>query len=1273
MICFIHLPKFFRRYLHILFILVIILFLSIALSASSALAGDIPLPIYPENLRNTTALSDPPLGIPSFNWSPVPGAVVYRLQVDTDASFSYPVFLDITTHYTFYTPQAVDQLLADGEWFWRVRVEDPSPSGEWSSVTRFTKTWNASANKPALLAPTEGQVVSFYNAPAFSWTRVTGAASYEVQISTTSTGFTSPLVSVNTLSASYQPDSHLVNGTYYWRVSPRDASGTLGASSEVRSFIASYGTVLVDMVPGLLGPVDESISIFTPTFHWTAVIGAEHYLLQYTSSVTCDFSLGSSIETHQVYYTPVDTFPNGRFCWRVRVESGAAVGDWSEIRHFQKRWDIKPVLLTPVELYQATLYPLYRWTSVPGASRYLIQIAQNSSFSPIYEESITANTMYAPQNRNQGTSHYWWRVLPIDGSGEAGEFSDLSDYQSIYTSTAPILISPLYYFSPEATSGLVMNPYENRSAALPIFQWHRLINPPPTGGTFATAYRLQVDDTPYFDPPLWELDTENTSVVPVGIDDFIPDNDHDYYWRVCPINYIGGGCLTKPDGVSFWWSQVWKAHFDSGLGLEPAVGETPELLRPSPGQEYVEATPLFEWWPYSGATQYQVEISRDSGFSTHEISETVGIPAFSPIESLAQRSLGRTDYGTFYWRVRAMTINGWSGWSAVWRFQIASQSEWRYTRMPGKLENRLIIGHDPTGDAGVIYDLTALYASQSQENWYLGFNRSASSADLTYVIYLDIDNLDGSGATCSPERDYKVTTIPAHQPEFAIYVDVLDGVIDKNHVWIFAWDGNSWEYGQTLAQLGGSLYVSDDYVELEIPDSYIGMSPETGSASLILFSVDITDGTVQDTVPSDPQGPGNAVLSQFTAVSDRMNLVAPPDTPSGNPSTLASFHPFFWDWPTGMDSSTPFAGFNLQVDLDPDFSSPHEATFSMDSSSSYISQNHVTLLNDIAGDQIYYWRLQPRYWLPGYSEAHGAWTQGWSFQRKGLVAQNLHTSISYAALTFDWDLAEGAQAYHLQLAPDEQFSSVVLDINTSLNTFTPTDLLPQGQYYWRVQIISFDNLESAWSQVQQFALNYPGPTGLSPDQTMIHQSPTFCWDPLVVNDDSGPTFAAWRYYVQVSTDLSFNDTFDEVDTESNCWTPTKGYKDGIFYWRVALIVDHDHHLGSFSAVGTFQKQYPSSNLISPLHGTLAATPTIRWSPVDGASTYVYEISLSPEFSIIRDSGLTVNTQFTPLSAYETGKKYFWRIAIRDIDGNQGPFSDASFFLNDRIYLPIITQ
>ncbi len=136
------------------------------------------------------------------------------------------------------------------------------------------------------------------------------------------------------------------------------------------------------------------------------------------------------------------------------------------------------------------------------------------------------------------------------------------------------------------------------------------------------------------------------------------------------------------------------------------------------------------------------------------------------------------------------------------------------------------------------------------------FNANLTSPDMTYVFYIDLDHMDGSGAPIPPPapRNYTVTTIPAHQPEYAIFVDKIAGVVNAQNTWVYAWNGSNWGFGQRLSEIGGFAYTSDGYVELQLLNGTIGMSQVTSSASVMLFSVNPSTGELEDLVPSDVTG-----------------------------------------------------------------------------------------------------------------------------------------------------------------------------------------------------------------------------------------------------------------------------------------------------------------------------------------------------------------------------------------------------------------------------------
>jgi len=120
-----------------------------------------------------------------------------------------------------------------------------------------SETFFMEENPPAApepLSPANGTGVGFVGkvTPTFEWSNVTdasGIASYELQISTNSTDFTAPVVSLSipgenvtalddTITYSLPKDYALSGGTYYWRLRAVDAAANEGQWTTVQSFHA---------------------------------------------------------------------------------------------------------------------------------------------------------------------------------------------------------------------------------------------------------------------------------------------------------------------------------------------------------------------------------------------------------------------------------------------------------------------------------------------------------------------------------------------------------------------------------------------------------------------------------------------------------------------------------------------------------------------------------------------------------------------------------------------------------------------------------------------------------------------------------------------------------------------------------------------------------------------------------------------------------------------------------------------------------------------------
>ena len=115
-----------------------------------------------------------------------------------------------------------------------------------------------------------------------------------------------------------------------------------------------------------------------------------------------------------------------------------------------------------------------------------------------------------------------------------------------------------------------------------------------------------------------------------------------YYWRVCSLDSFRQAA-PEPAGEP-----------EVGHPVRPLVSAATHDTCKTRWLIVVETMPLFEWWPLQGANGYQVQISQDPGFASSSVDTQVPYPAFSPQESLGQRSLDHLGFGTYYWRVRGL-------------------------------------------------------------------------------------------------------------------------------------------------------------------------------------------------------------------------------------------------------------------------------------------------------------------------------------------------------------------------------------------------------------------------------------------------------------------------------------------------------------------------------------------------------------------------------------------------------------------------------------------
>jgi hypothetical protein len=213
-------------------------------------------PPFPPDLdsppNNSTGVSV----TPTLSWIASTGAGYYGLQVATDQGFS-PLSIMVNQTVFSATSYTVGVPLVNGiTYYWRVYAADIDlGASDWSVIWHFT-TVAAPAGPPApptLVSPNNGQTQVPTN-PTLTWNASSGATSYQLQVSTSST-FSTTVFDQSGIGGTSQPVVGLSNGTtYYWHVEATGANGTSDFSA-TWSFItqAAFGVPFIG-AGGMLDP-----------------------------------------------------------------------------------------------------------------------------------------------------------------------------------------------------------------------------------------------------------------------------------------------------------------------------------------------------------------------------------------------------------------------------------------------------------------------------------------------------------------------------------------------------------------------------------------------------------------------------------------------------------------------------------------------------------------------------------------------------------------------------------------------------------------------------------------------------------------------------------------------------------------------------------------------------------------------------------------------------------------------------------------------------------
>jgi hypothetical protein len=361
-------------------------------------------------------------------------------------------------------------------------------------------------------------------------------------------------------------------------------------------------------------------------------------------------------------------------------------------------------------------------------------------------------------------------------------------------------------------------------------------------------------------------------------------------------------------------------------------------------------------------------------------------------------------------------------------------------------------------------------------------------------------------------------------------------------------------------------------------------------------------------------------------------------------------------------------------------------------------------LNGRLTDGTYYWSVTP-------IDAEGhlglpspvrSFTEQWQASAGVPTMTDIATGDQLLDPLFSWSPVYGASDYEIEISTSQDFapgSKVCCGSETTATQFSPTTLLQDNQYFWRVRPYDAAGNAGPWTIGAPFTTTFDNvPPLVAPSITNIHMrdmtdvgstpsiSPVIEWDPVMgasayqleidpytsgTCDESNPfgkyttSLPAWAPYGNVSGTAPTFGGASSPRTDGNALLA------GQAYCVKVRAVDTDSANNAVFGDWTFVNNYTAplftytggtptttapcnsalwlcaNDYVSPAPGEIdTQTPSVFvWKAVTGALGYYIVISKDPNFTNILDYAYTNQTTYTPrdkLYADETSPVY-WAI------------------------------
>lgn len=335
---------------------------------------------------------------------------------------------------------------------------------------------------------------------------------------------------------------------------------------------------------------------------------------------------------------------------------------------------------------------------------------------------------------------------------------------------------------------------------------------------------------------------------------------------------------------------------------------------------------------------------------------------------------------------------------------------------------------------------------------------------------------------------------------------------------------------------------------------------------------------------------------------------------------------------------------NLLIDwTDVSGATEYEIQVSTDNSfATFIAIDTVTVsryfLNSLSNYKEYYARVKAKS-----KHSQSNWTSALKFTtivgKVSLVSPTNNAIAKDTADNLSWSLVQGKTEYQVQIATDENFTTIVLDQSINPEQLNYNSLLHYTQYWWKVRAKDPSGSYGDWSFVRKFQTKVNRPSLLTPANLSNELS-------LTQNLDWTDVIGADKYTIQLSdksdfSNLILNKSLTITQETVNSLLPYTKY-----YWRAAA--ENSSKQGNWSDVFSFTTKIGIASLLKPSNKAinLDTFQTFNWNTIAYADDYEINIDRKNTFDSPNLLVLTPSQNTSEVKDLLFDTVYYWKVRIK---------------------------